>query len=86
MAAAANAQQLFFKAQAAAQLTALPTFSNIFNNDNYTPTQWLIKVINHKAGAAWSDEQTITYVRNTFRGDLIDWFDSQTALGTDIAV
>ena len=32
------------------------------------------------------DEQTITHVRNAFRGDLIDWFNSLTALGIDSAV
>ena len=40
--------QLFINAQAAAQLAVLPTFSNIFKDDNFTPTQWLQKVINHK--------------------------------------
>ena len=78
--------QLFLNAQAAAQLAVLPTFSNIFKDDNFTPTQWLQKVINHKTGAAWTDEQTITHVRNAFRGDLIDWFDSLSALGIDVAV
>ena len=76
-AAAANAQKLFINAQAA----VLPTFSNIFKGDSFTPTQWLQKVINHKTGAAWTDEQTITHVRNAFRGDLIHWFDNLTALG-----
>ena len=33
------------------------------------------KVINHKTGGAWTDEQTITHVKNAFRGDLIDWYD-----------
>ena len=46
-AAAANAQQLFINAQAAAQLAVLPTFSNIFKDDNfnlalksYQPLNW----------------------------------------------
>ena len=64
----------------------LPTFSNVFKGDNFTPTQWLQKVINHKTGAAWRDVQTITHVRNAFRGNLIDWFDSLSALGIDTAV
>ena len=47
-AAVANAQQLFINAQAGAQLAVLPTFSNVFKDENFTPTQWLQKVINHK--------------------------------------
>ena len=43
MAAAANAQQLFINAQAAAQPPVLPTFSNVFKDDNFTATQWLQK-------------------------------------------
>ena len=43
----------------------------------------LSKVINHKNGAAWTDAQTITHVKNAFRGDLIDWFNSLSALGID---
>ena len=62
---AVNAQQLFIKAQAAAQLAVLPTFSNVFKDDNLTPTQWLQKVIDHKTGAAWTDEQTITHVMHS---------------------
>ena len=41
MAAAANSQ-IFINAQAAAQLAMLPTFSNVFEDDNFTPTQWFI--------------------------------------------
>ena len=39
-----------------------------------------------KTGAGWTDEQTITHVRNAFRGDLIDWYDSLGALGIDSKV
>ena len=85
-AAAPDAQQLFLNAQAAAQLAVLPTFSNVFKDDNFTATQWLQKVLNHKNGAGWTDEQTITHVRNAFRGDLIDWYDSLAALGIDSKV
>ena len=85
-AAAVNAQQLLINAQAAAQLAVLPTFSNVSKDDNFTATQWLQKVINYKTGAAWMDEQTITHVRNAFRGDLIDWYNSLTALGIDSAI
>ena len=86
MTAASNTQQLFINAQAAAQLAVLPTFANVFKNDNFTPMQWLQKVINHKSGAAWTDEQTITHVRNAFKGDLIDWYDSLASLGIYTAV
>ena len=65
--AAPDAQQLFLNAQAAAQLAVLPTFSNVYKDDNFTATQWLQKVLNHKTGAGWTDEQTITHVRNPFR-------------------
>ena len=84
--AAPDAQQLFLNAQAAAQLAVLPTFSNVYKDDNFTATQWLQKVLNHKTGAGWTDEQTITHVRNAFRGDLIDWYDSLAALGIDSKV
>ena len=84
--AAPDAQQLFLNAQAAAQLAVLPTFSNVYKDDNFTATQWLQKVINHKNGAGWTDEQTIMHVRNAFRGDLIDWFDSLASLGIDSRV
>ena len=46
--AAPDAQQLFLNAQAAAQLAVLPTFSNVYKDDNFTATQWLQKVLNHK--------------------------------------
>ena len=75
---AANAQ-IFMNAQAAAQLAVLPKFSNVFKEDNFTPSQWLQKVLNHKNGAAWTDAQTITHVKNAFRGEVIDWFDSLKA-------
>ena len=67
-------------------MAVLPTFSNVYKDYNFTPTQWLQKVINHKNGAAWMDEQTITHERNTFRGNQIDWFNSLTPLGIDTAV
>ena len=38
-AAAANTQQLFINAHAAAQLAVLPTFANVFKNENFTPAQ-----------------------------------------------
>ena len=86
MANPANDAQNFFNAHAAAQLAILPQFSNKLSDDKFTAAQWLAKVINHKEGAQWNDAQTITHVRNAFRGPLIDWFDSIQALGVDIRV
>jgi hypothetical protein len=82
----ADQAQLFINAQAAAQLAVLPTFSNVFKDDNFTSSQWLQKVLNHKIGAAWTDKQTVTHVRNAFRGDLMDWFDSLHFLGIDTTI
>ena len=82
----ADQAQLFINAQAAAQLAVLPTFSNVFKDDNFTSSQWLQKVLNHKIEAAWTDKQTVTHVRNAFRGDLMDWFDSLHFLGIDTTV
>ena len=79
-----NDAQNFFNAHAAAQLAVLPQFSNKLSDDKFTAAQWLAKVINHKEGAQWNDAQTITHVRNAFRGPLIDWFDSIQALGVDV--
>ena len=39
--AAPDAQQLFLNAQAAAQLAVLPTFSNVYKDDNFTATHIL---------------------------------------------
>ena len=82
----ADQAQLFINAQAAAQLAVLPTFSNVFKDDNFTSSQWLQKVLNQKIEAAWTDKQTVTHVRNAFRGDLMDWFDSLHFLGIDTTV
>ncbi len=86
MANPANNAQNFFNAQAAAQLAILPQFSKKLSDDKFTAAQWLAKVINHKESAQWNDAQTITHVRNDFRGPLLDWFDSIQALGVDIQV
>ena len=86
MANPADNAQNFFNAHAAAQLAILPQFSNKLSDDKFTAAQWLAKVINHKEGAQWNDAQTITHVRNAFRGPLLDWFDSIQALGVDIRV
>jgi hypothetical protein len=86
MANPADNAQNFFNAHAAAQLAILPQFSNKLSDDKFTAAQWLAKLINHKEGAQWNDAQTITHVRNAFRGSLLDWFDSIQALGMDIRV
>ena len=78
--------QLFLNAQAAAQLAVLPTFSNDPKEDKYTASQWLQKVLIHKAGARWDDQQMITHVRNAFRGSVIDWFDMLAPLGVNITI
>jgi hypothetical protein len=68
MANLADNTQNFFNAHAGAQLAILPQFSNKISQDIFTAAQWLAKVINHKEGAKWTDAQTITHVRNAFRG------------------
>ena len=83
---AAEQAQMFLTAQTNAQLTNLPTFSNDPKVDKYTATQWLQKVTTNRDGTTWTDAQTITYVRNAFRGELIDWFDSLKPLGINTAI
>ena len=79
--------QAFFNATAAAQLAILPHFSNNVKDDNYTPSQWLDKVLSHKEAGHWTDEQTIAHVRNAFRGNqVLKWFSSLQVLGIDIKV
>ena len=78
--------QNFFNSHAAAQLAILPQFSNKISEDKFSAAQWLAKVVNHKEGAQWNDAQTITHVRNAFRGPLLDWFDSLKSLGVDIRI
>ena len=80
------AAQLFNNATASAQLSLFPTFSNKPDEDKFTAAQWLEKVINNRAGTTWTDEQMITHVRNAFRGELLEWFDSLTICGVDITV
>ena len=82
----AEAAALFMNATAAAQLALLPTFSNKKNEDKFTAAQWLQKIINHRDGTDWTDQVFITHVRNSLRGDLIDWFDSLKPLGVDITI
>ena len=75
-AALANANLALNNAAANAQLTVLPSFSNNEKEDKYTATQWLEKVCLHKAGATWTDAQTITHFRNALRNKVVDWFDT----------
>ena len=82
-----DAAQAFLNANAAAQLAVLPHFSNKSSEDQFTPAQWLQKVISHKEAAQWTDLQTITHFRNALRGtSALNWFNSLEHLGVDITV
>ena len=81
-----DAAQAFLNANAAAQLAVLPHFSNKSAEDQFTPAQWLQKVISHKEAAQWTDLQTITHFRNALRGtSALNWFNSLEHLGVNIA-
>ena len=67
-------------------MAVLPPFSNKPTEDRFTATQWLQKVILHKAGATWTDRQAITLFRNALRGNVIDWFDTLADFGVDTNV
>ena len=79
-------QQQIINAQQAVQLAVLPPFSNKPGEDKFTATQWLQKVLLHKAGATWTDRQAITHFRNALRGNVIDWFDTLADFGVDTTV
>ena len=81
-----NAAQFFNNALATSQLAVLPTFSNKKNEDKYNSAQWLQKILNHRDGTEWNDQQFITHVRNALRGDMIDWFDGLKPMKVDITV
>jgi hypothetical protein len=81
-----NAAQFFNNALATSQLAVLPTFSDKKNEDKYNSAQWLQKILNHRAGTEWNDQQFITHVRNALRGDMIDWFDGLKPMKVDITV
>ena len=81
-----NAAQFFNNALATSQLAVLPTFSNKKNEDKYNSAQWLQKILNHRDGTEWNDQQFITHVRNAPRGDMIDWFDGLKPMKVDITV
>ena len=86
MADVQDQQQQIINAQQAVQLAVLPPFSNKPTEDRFTATQWLQKVILHKAGATWTDRQAITHFRNALRGNVIDWFDTLADFGVDTNV
>ena len=70
-----------------AQFAVLPHFSNKATEDQFTPAQWLQKVISHKEAAQWTDAQTITHFRNALRGtSALEWFSSLEHLGVDTKV
>ena len=46
-------------AQANAQLTILPAFSNNKKEKKLSATQWLQKVCQHREGAGWTNAQTV---------------------------
>ena len=79
-------QQQIINAQQAVQLAVLPPFSNKPGEDKFTATQWLQKVLLHKAGATWTDRQAITHFRNALRGNVIDWLDTLADFGVDTTV
>ena len=81
-----HAAQFFNNALATSQLAVLPTFSNRKNEDKYNPAQWLQKILNHRDGTEWTDQQFITHVRNALRGDMIDWFDGLKPMKVDTTV
>ena len=83
MAEVQDQQQQIINAQQAVQLAVLPPFSNKPTEDRFTATQWLQKVLLHKAGATWTDRQAITHFRNALRGNVIDWFDTLADFGVD---
>ena len=86
MADVQDQQQQIINAQQAVQLAVLPPFSNKPGEDKFTATQWLQKVLLHKAGATWTDRQAITHFRNALRGNVIDWFDTLADFGVDTTV
>ena len=71
------------KMEATKQQTGLPTFSNNYQTDKLTATQWIQEVTKRKNEAAWTNSQTITQIQKAFEGELTDWFFSLKLLGID---
>ena len=65
------------------QQTRLPNFSNNYQTDKLTATQWIQEVTKQKTDAAWTDLQTLTQIQKAFRGELTDWFYSLKLLEID---
>ena len=71
------------KMNSTTQQTELPTFSNNYQTDKLTATQWIQEVTKQKTEAAWTDLQTLTQIQYAFRGELTDWFYSLKLLEID---
>jgi len=71
------------KMEATNQQTGLPIFSNNYQTDKLTATQWIQEVTKRKNEAAWTNFQTITQIQKAFKGELTDWFFSLKLLGID---
>ena len=71
------------KMKATNQQTGLPIFSNNYQTDKLTATQWIQEVTKQKTEAAWTDLQTITQIQKAFKGELTDWFYSLKLLEID---
>ena len=56
------------------QQTVLLIFSNNYQTDKLTATQWIQEVNKQKTEAAWTDLQTITQIQKALKGELTDWF------------
>ena len=61
----------------------MPSFSNNYQTDKLTATQWIQEVTKQKTEAAWTDLQTLKQIQKAFKGELIDWFFSLKLLGID---
>ena len=61
--------------------TGLPIFSNNYQIDKLTATQWIQEVTKQKTKAAWTNLQAITQIQKAFKGELTDWFNSLKLLG-----
>ena len=69
------------KMEATNRQTGLPIFSNNYQKDKITATQWIQEVTKQKTKAAWTNFQTITQIQKAFKGELTDWFFSLKILG-----
>ena len=58
------------KMEATTQQTGLPSFSNNYQTDKLTATQWIQEVTKRKNEAAWTNFQAITQIQKAFKGEL----------------